>query len=51
MEADSVMNFILRFYHLGHVANRRYPALYGVICLKLYATWQPLDVHSFCTVR
>lgn len=29
MEADTVMNFILRFYHLEHVANRRHPALRG----------------------
>lgn len=27
MEVDTVMNFILRFYHLEHVANRRHPAL------------------------
>lgn len=47
MEADTVMNFILRFYHLEHVANRRHPALRGVIRSKLHSARKPLGVYSF----
>lgn len=49
MEADSVMNFILRFYHLEHVASGRHPAFAYIIWLKLFMLPSSLSMHSEVT--
>lgn len=40
-----LINIILRFYHLEHVANRRRPAFHCVICSKLFTTFEKLAVQ------